>query len=282
MAPNTNHTPHPTFTSADGHTLHADDIQTRNCIKLVGGGPGDPDLLTIAAYKALQQATLVVADRLTSKEIIALVPHGAELKIANKSPGCANESQDELNQWCLEGLQQGHRVVRLKNGDPFLFGRGGEEILFFRQHGFDAQVIPGVSSCLSAPLSAGIPVTHRGIANRLVVCTGMARENGYPDVPQYSANQTVVFLMAVGRSDWLIETLITKAGYPKECPAAVIEKATFPEQRTIWGTLENIVERSRAAGVKAPATMVVGGCVEALDAEHFSAAPGKMSSIHLL
>ena len=144
-------------------------------VSLVGSGPGDPDLLTVQAMKLIQEADLVVSDRLVSNDILNLVQ--GELKIANKKPGCAEMAQEEIYRWVCEGVKEGKNVVRLKIGDPYLFGRGGEEVLFFREH---LQVEPfvsaAVSSSFSAPLAAGIPLTHRGLSNQVLISTGYGKE----------------------------------------------------------------------------------------------------------
>lgn len=225
-------------------------------------GPGDPDLLTIAAYKALQAADVVVADRLVSQEILELVQHG-ELKVARKLPGCALEAQREIYRWCAEALLAGKKVVRLKIGDPYVFGRGGEEVLEFRRLGVEPKVIPGISSALAGPLAAGIPVTHRGIANRVVFCTGINKDELVPDVPPYHAEQTCVFLMAVGRLPELVDALSADK-YPANTPVAIIERATTPRERTVRTDLTNVVADAEANNVKAPAIIVVGGVVLAL------------------
>jgi len=236
--------------------------QPLGSVTLVGAGPGDPDLLTIAAYKALQAADVVVADRLVSQEILELVQHG-ELKVARKLPGCALEAQREIYRWCAEALLAGKKVVRLKIGDPYVFGRGGEEVLEFRRLGVEPKVIPGISSALAGPLAAGIPVTHRGIANRVVFCTGINKDELVPDVPPYHAEQTCVFLMAVGRLPELVDALSADK-YPANTPVAIIERATTPRERTVRTDLTNVVADAEANNVKAPAIIVVGGVVLAL------------------
>jgi uroporphyrin-III C-methyltransferase len=240
---------------------HATPGQPLGTVTLVGAGPGDPDLLTVAAYKALQAADVVVADRLVSQEILELVQ--GDLKVARKLPGCALEAQREIYRWCAEAVLAGKSVVRLKIGDPYVFGRGGEEVLEFRRLGVEPKVIPGISSALAAPLAAGIPVTHRGIANRVVFCTGMSKEETVPDVPPYHSEQTCVFLMAVGRLPELVEAL-TRDGYPGATPVCIIERATTPRERTLRSDLVNVVADASAAQVKAPAIIVVGGVVTAL------------------
>ena len=142
-------------------------------LHLVGSGPGDPDLLTLQAYKLLKNATLVIADRLISQEILELID--CEVKVANKRPGCAEEAQQELNEWVVDGVLAGKNVVRLKIGDPFLFGRGGEEILEYRRHDIHPIVVAGISSSYCAPLAANIPVTHRDVANQVLICTGYGK-----------------------------------------------------------------------------------------------------------
>lgn len=233
-------------------------------ITLVGAGPGDPDLLTMAAYKALVSADVVVADRLVSQEILELVQNG-ELKVARKLPGCALEAQREIYRWCAEAVLAGKNVVRLKIGDPYVFGRGGEEVLEFRQLGVEPKVVPGISSALAGPLAAGIPVTHRGMANRVVFCTGMNKDEAVPDVPPYHKEQSCVFLMAVGRLAQLVHALATD-GYPASTPVAIIERATTPRERTLRSDLASVVAEAEAAEVKAPAIVVVGSVVLALHA----------------
>lgn len=149
-------------------------VSGKGKIYLVGAGPGDPDLLTMQAHRLLKEAELVVADRLISPEILALIT--CEIKIARKRPGCAEEAQTEIYQWVSDGVNQGKNVVRLKIGDPFLFGRGGEEYLYFKNN---LQVTPivatGISSSFSAPLSGNIPLTHRGVSNQVLICTGYGK-----------------------------------------------------------------------------------------------------------
>ena len=189
---------------------------------------------------------------------------GVNYKIANKTPGCQMAAQDEIFDWCLQGLQDGKHVVRLKIGDPFVFGRGGEEVLQFREYGVEPTVIPGVSAAFSAPLLANIPVTHRGISNQVVMCTGYGKNNTSPDLIQYHPEQTVVFLMAVGRLRQLSDSLIHKAGFPPSTPVGIVERAGCPEQRTVVGTMENIADLAERYNVKPPSTIVVGEVVNVL------------------
>merc|ERR1719148_519641 len=181
---------------------------------------------------------VIISDRLVSKEILDLIK--GEYKIARKLPGCQEQGQEEIYNWCKEGLDAGKHVVRLKIGDPFVFGRGGEEVLKFREHGVEPKVIPGVSAAFSAPLLGSIPVTHRGVSNQVVMCTGYGRNGTSPDLIQYHEEQTVVFLMAVGRLHELCAKLHELAGYPNDTPVGIIERAGCPDQRTLVGDMNTI------------------------------------------
>ncbi|CAB9506012.1 Siroheme synthase [Seminavis robusta] len=247
----------------DGGTL-PDQLPNGGRVTLVGAGPGDPDLLTVAAYKILTQNpnALVISDRLVAQEILDLIP--GEIKVARKLPGCAEFAQEEIFSWVHEGLKQGKHVIRLKIGDPFVFGRGGEEVLVFRDFGVESKVIPGVSSAFSAPLLGSIPVTHRGVAQQVVMCTGYGREGTSPDLIQYHKQQTVVFLMAVGRLKELCGRLINMANYPPETPVAIVERAGCPNQRTVTGNLMTIADVAEEHQVKPPSTIVVGEVVNVL------------------
>jgi len=201
-------------------------------------------------------------DRLVSREILDLIQ--GEYRIANKVPGCQGVAQDEIFAWCKEGLEGGRSVVRLKIGDPFIFGRGGEEVLEFREFGVEPTVIPGVSAAFSAPLLASIPVTHRGVSNQVVMCTGYGRDNTSPSLIQYHPEQTVVFLMAVGRLRKLAVNLVRKANFPMDTPVGIVERAGCPDQRTVVGNLENIADLAEVHGVRPPSTIVVGEVVNVL------------------
>lgn len=224
-------------------------------VTLVGSGPGDPELLTIAAYKAIINASLVVADRLVSEEIIKLIP--CKLVIAGKQPGCADAAQETINSVVIDAVSKGERVVRLKIGDPFLFGRGAEEILEYRKHGIQATVIPGLSSAYSAPMAARISLTHRGVANQVIVCTGYGRNGATVDIPAYFKDSTVVLLMAVGRIQQIASNMMAR-GYPTQTLVSVVECATTPQQRVLRGTLFDIGEIAVKEAAKAPATIIVG------------------------
>lgn len=196
-------------------------------------------------------------------------------------------AQDELCVWCLEGLRAGQNVVRLKIGDPFLYGRGGEEVLFFRKHGYEATIIPGISSALAAPMAgtkltlpidhipptklnmhilARIPLTHRGIADHVVIHTGRGYKGAPPILPPYQAHRTTVLLMATGRLSEL-RLLLLENAYPSTCPVSVIENATCAMQRVTRATVDTLPAVAGAVGVGPPAVIVIGDVVGVLDEE---------------
>jgi len=230
-------------------------------VSLVGAGPGDPELLTVAAIRELQQADLVIADRLVSQEILDLIT--CELKVARKRPGCADQAQVEIYGWVQEAVAQGRRVVRLKIGDPLVFGRGGEEVLEFRKLGVEPLVVPGISAAMAAPLLGGVPLTHRGVANQVVLGTGMGQNGTKTGITPYDPQTTAVFLMAVGRLQELCGDL-KEHGYPGTCPVAIVEQASTPRQRTIIGTIDTIHDIATELNVRPPSTIVFGDCVRVL------------------
>jgi uroporphyrin-III C-methyltransferase len=148
--------------------------------------------------------------------------------------------------------------------DPYLFGRGGEEFLFYQSHGYIPEVIPGISSCMSAPLLANIPVTHRGVASQFLVCTGTGKKNTIPEIPTYNPVRTTVFLMACHRIRDITKDLMEKGKYPSDCPCVIIEKASFPDQREIRGTIGTIADIIDKEGHTPPGTFVVGQACTAL------------------
>lgn len=244
---------------APARRLHQ--LAAMGTVSLVGAGPGDPSLLTLQALRLIKNASLVISDRLVSPEILALVE--CELKIARKRPGCAEEAQQEIYDWMAEAVRAGRNVVRLKIGDPFLFGRGGEEVLHLRSMGIEPSVSPGVSSSYSAPLAALIPLTHRGVSSHVMISTGYGQDGAIVDVPEYKTDLTVVLLMAVGRIEDLALRM-TRKGFPGRTPVAIIEKATTPQQRILYGTLDSIGEVAQRENATAPATIVVGDVVHVL------------------
>jgi uroporphyrin-III C-methyltransferase len=227
----------------------------RGRVSLVGAGPGDPELLTVAAVRAIATADLVLADRLVPTAVTDLAT--GPVRVANKVPGRADAAQAELHRWMLDGARRGLHVVRVKCGDPFVFGRGGEELAVLEEAGVPATVVPGISSALAAPLLADIPATQRGLADRLVISTG--RGAGGADVapPAFHPTTTAVFLMSVGRLAVLMEAMVA-AGWPADWPAAAVERASQPGQRSLRGTVGSLARLAAEHGLAAPAVIVVG------------------------
>ncbi|OBT99203.1 hypothetical protein VE01_02682 [Pseudogymnoascus verrucosus] len=185
----------------------------KGLVILAGSGPGHPDLLTRSTHRAIHSATLILADKLVPAPILALIPRRTPLHIARKFPGNAERAQEELMALALAGLRRGETVLRLKQGDPYLYGRGGEEVEFFRKEGWGDKIVvlPGITSAFSAPLFAGVPATQRGVADQVLVCTGTGRKGVPTKPPTYVETQTVVFLMALHRISGLVEDLTTFA-----------------------------------------------------------------------
>lgn len=228
---------------------------------LVGAGPGDPDLLTLAGRRALESADVVLHDALVAAETLAACSPGCEIIDVGKRAGRHSATQAEINRLIVDHARRGKRVVRLKGGDPFTFGRGGEEALACAAAGIPFTVVPGVSSALAGPAYAGIPVTHRGASSMVTFVTAQEAESG-PAVDWAAAarSQTLVVLMGAGRVGEVAERLMA-AGAEPTTPAACVESATTPAQRVIEATLANIGEAAAAANLAAPALIVVGPSV---------------------
>ncbi|KAK4236101.1 hypothetical protein C8A03DRAFT_45850 [Achaetomium macrosporum] len=270
----------------------------RGRVILAGSGPGHPDLLTRATYKAIQTADLVLADKLVPAGVLDLIPRRTPVSIARKFPGNADRAQEELLEQALDGVRAGKTVLRLKQGDPFIYGRGGEEVAFFRQHGLGDRVVvlPGITSSLSAPLFAGIPPTQRDVADQVLICTGTGKKGKPPQPPEYVKSRTVVFLMALHRIEGLVAELTrytedeeeqgrrepeqeqevesqspvqqqerkARALWALDTPCAVVERASCPDQRVIRTTLRFVAEAIEQEGSRPPGLLVVGRACEAL------------------
>ena len=227
---------------------------------LVGAGPGDPGLLTQRGREALSQAEVVVYDRLVSPAILALVPEKARKIDVGKEASHHKVPQEEINQILLREAQAGRRVVRLKGGDPFLFGRGGEELELLAEAGLPFEVVPGVTSALSVPAYAGIPVTHRDFCSSLHIITGHAKAGAKFTIDFEALKRTggtLVFLMGVSALPAICRGLLD-AGMAPQMPAAVIERGTTPRQRKLISTLEALPQAAEEAKVESPAIIVVG------------------------
>jgi uroporphyrin-III C-methyltransferase len=230
-------------------------------VYLVGAGPGDPRLLTLRGAEVLQNADVVVHDRLVSPALLGLAPIRAERIDVGKAPAEGEARQDEINSTLVERARAGKRVVRLKGGDPFVFGRGGEEALALVEAGIPFEVVPGVTSAFAAPAAAGIPVTHRGLGASVAVLTATLAGGGAADLERAAgAADTLVVLMAAGRLAEACAAFVRGGRDPGE-PAALVQWGTTSRQRSVTGTLADLPDRAAAAGLGAPATLVVGRVV---------------------
>lgn len=234
-------------------------------VVLVGAGPGDPELITLRGARVLADADVVVYDRLVAPALLDLAPPGAERIYVGKEPGRSATPQREIERLLVERALKGHSVVRLKGGDPFVFGRGGEELAACADAGIACEVVPGVSAAVAAPAAAGIPVTHRGVARSFAVVTGSTAHDDEVDLSRVAGTDTLVVLMAAGRLAQTCAELI-EAGRPADEPAAIVQWAWTPEQRSVLGTLEDLPMLAEAASIGPPATLVVG-TVAALSGE---------------
>lgn len=237
-------------------------------VYLVGSGPGDPNLITLRAAQLLKEADIIVYDRLVSKEILNLIPAETEKIYVGKSSEHHEVDQDRINRLMVKEAARGRTVVRLKGGDPFIFGRGGEEAQALRRAGLRFEVVPGISSALAVPAYAGIPLTHRDYACSAVIVTG---HEGWGKVGRpvdweglARSADTIVVLMGVSTLPIIVEALI-KGGKDRETPVAVIENGTTKTQRVTTGTLHDIVEKAGKSGVKPPAVIVIGEVVKLRD-----------------
>jgi uroporphyrin-III C-methyltransferase len=234
----------------------------RGTVYLVGAGPGDPGLLTLKASGLLSSCDLVIYDYLVSPEVLAYVADSAERIYAGKVGGGKQTSQAEINSLLISHALQGRRVVRLKGGDPFLFGRGAEEAQALRAAGIPFEVVPGISSALAAPAYAGIPLTHRDLSSSVAVLTGAHASDGAlrRNLAAVSAD-TVVILMGMAHLKEIAEQLIA-AGRPVDTPAAVIRWGTHDAQQIVVGSLRTIATAAELAGMRPPAVIVIGEVVQ--------------------
>lgn len=236
-------------------------------VALVGAGPGDPGLLTLRALRALQNADVILYDRLVSTDVLDLARRDAERIYVGKAAGEAQVSQDEINALLVQLAQQGKRVCRLKGGDPFIFGRGGEELEALAAAGVRFEVVPGVTAAAGCAAYAGIPLTHREYAQSLVFVTGHTKgedgEGGDALANSIEWNQlarpmqTVVFYMGLGHLEQILSRLRAH-GAPESRAAAIVEQGTRAEQRVLTGTLADLAQKARQAGVQSPALLIVG------------------------
>jgi len=241
---------------------------TMGAVHIVGAGPGDPELLTLKAFRLIQNADIVFHDRLVSDEIMDLVRRDATRVSVGKAKANHSVPQAEIHDLMIKAVQDGQRVVRLKGGDPFVFGRGGEEVEALRGAGIEASVVPGISAALGCAASAGLPLTHRDHAQTLTFVTGHAKSGDVPDLDWQALAkpaQTVVVFMGVGTAPKISENLI-RAGRAASTPVAVLENGTRPDEIRVFGTLAELPQLIERAGIKGPALLVIGE-VSAIPAE---------------
>jgi uroporphyrin-III C-methyltransferase len=236
--------------------------ESQGKVTLVGAGPGDPELLTVKAVKALRAATVVLVDDLVNDEIVALAPAGARIVHVGKRGGCKSTPQAFIERLMVMAAREGENVVRLKGGDPFIFGRGGEEVEHLRQAGVQVEVVNGITAGLAAVTALGVPLTHRDHAQGVVFVTGHAQRGGEP--PDWralaeaaqQARLTLVIYMGVSGARQIQDQLL--AAMPSATPAAVVQRATLPDQREVVTTLGELAPTIERSGLGSPAVIVVG------------------------
>jgi len=236
-------------------------------VSLIGAGPGDPDLLTIKALRRIEQAEVVVHDRLVSEEILALIPQGVPRIYAGKSCGKHSMTQDEINQTLVNLARNGRSVVRLKGGDPFVFGRGSEEALVLHRAEIKFEITPGITSGIAATAYAGIPVTHRSLSRGVLFVTGHFKNDEAVELDwsgMANPELTLVIYMGLHNLPMIRDNLISH-GLSPETPAAVVENGTTRKQRKAIATLSTIEDATRDKGLSSPALIIVGKVVALSD-----------------
>ncbi len=230
-------------------------------VALVGGGPGDPELITVRGRRLLAQADVVVADRLAPQELLAELPPQVEVIDAAKIPYGRAMAQDAINEVLIDRAKAGKFVVRLKGGDPFVFARGYEEVIACADAGIPVTVVPGVTSAIAVPALAGVPVTHRAVTHEFVVVSGHVAPDNPESLVNWNAlaamSGTIVLLMAVERIELFTQALL-EGGRPADTPVLVVQHGTTTAQRTLRATLDDAPERIREEGIRPPAIIVIG------------------------
>lgn len=242
-------------------TVDDDVVPTHGGVALIGGGPGDPELITVRGRRLLARADVVIADRLAPAELLAELPPQVEVVDAAKIPYGRAMAQDAINELMIDRARAGLFVVRLKGGDPFVFARGYEEVLACAAAGIPVTVVPGVTSAIAVPAAAGVPVTHRAVNHEFVVVSGHVA----PDDPESLVNWdalaamhgTIVLLMAVERIEQF-SNVLRKGGRPADTPVLVVQHGTTSAQQTLRATLADAAEKIRAEGIRPPAIIVIG------------------------
>ncbi|HXR96554.1 MAG TPA: uroporphyrinogen-III C-methyltransferase [Terriglobales bacterium] len=227
-------------------------------VYLVGAGPGDPELITVKGQRLLAEADSILYDELANPALLAVAPATAERIYVGKRSGSHAATQDQIAHWMIQRARRGLRVVRLKGGDPFLFGRGGEEVAALAAAGVPCEVVPGISAANGATAAAGIPLTQRGVASSVRLLSG----HGESPAPAYNKSETLVYFMGLARVPDIARDLRAQ-GWPAATPAAVIERGTLPGQRVVAGSLNKIARQVRNARITSPALLVVGAVARA-------------------
>jgi uroporphyrin-III C-methyltransferase len=229
-------------------------------VALVGSGPGDPELLTVKAQRLLEEADVVLHDKLPGEELLETIDSEKRIDVGKRAGG-ERTPQAEINERLVSLAQDGNRVVRLKGGDPMVFGRGGEELEYLAQHDIPVEIVPGVTSAVAVPEVAGIPVTHRDHASSVSFVTGHEDPTKAESAVDWHAlaetGGTIVVLMGVGRLPAYTDAL-KEAGMPQHTPVALVERGTRPGQRIATGTLETIVSVRDEVGIEPPAVTIIG------------------------
>jgi uroporphyrin-III C-methyltransferase/precorrin-2 dehydrogenase/sirohydrochlorin ferrochelatase len=229
-------------------------------VSIVGAGPGDPDLLTVRALRRIETADVLVHDRLVDPAILDLARSDARRIHVGKRRGCHALEQEQINALLVDLARDGHDVVRLKGGDPFVFGRGGEELMHLRTHGIEVEVVPGVTAALGCAASAGVPVTHRDLAQAVTFVTGHAKDGAEPDLDWAAlarVNHTLVVYMGVATASRVAARLIEN-GLDGTTPVAVVENGTRRNERVLTGELATLGALVDGNDIKGPAVLVIG------------------------
>lgn len=242
--------------------------QRPGIVYLIGAGPGDPELMTLKGLRYLRSATVVLYDRLISPDLLHEARADATLIYVGKGPGCHTMPQEHINTILIEQASRGLTVARLKGGDPFVFGRGGEEAQALVEAGIPFEIVPGITSAIAVPAYAGIPVTHRDYTTSFTVVTGHEGRSASPSVnweALAALGGTLIVLMGVKALPTFTQRLL-KAGLDPTTPAAVIQEGTTAQQRVVTSTVADIAAKAAAAGLSAPALTVIGAVVNAREA----------------
>lgn len=256
-------------------TFNSKAILNSGEVALVGAGPGDPELLTLRALRFIQQAEVTIYDRLVSQDILDLLPKNSEKIYVGKKQANHSVPQDRINEIIVEQAKLGKRVLRLKGGDPFVFGRGGEEAEYALANGISCHLCPGITAASGCTTYAGIPLTHRGVAQGCTFITGHIENDGQLNLPWHSLtskSQTVVFYMGINTLPIIASKLI-EHGRKEDTPAALIYKGTRPEQQVYRGQLNTLADIVAEHKIKPPALIVIGDVVNQLTEQQLTS-PG--------